>query len=82
MICHQVVRSHPSVKLLDALARDPAKDFVTFPNMGTVVRCSLPFTLAEADAQGAGKAGRQRVVPARDRKWAEQLDDEVVRYVA
>lgn len=58
VVCHQVGRAHQR-QLLEALAVDPAKDFVTYPEMGNVGSVSLPFTLAEAIAQGAVKPGQR-----------------------
>lgn len=57
VVCHQVGRAHQR-RLLEALGIDPAKDFVTYPEMGNVGSVSLPLTLAQAVEAGAIARGQ------------------------
>ena len=67
VICHQVGRSHQR-QLLDALAVDPAKDFVTFSEYGERGFGLAALYTRGGDCAGSGKAGSAGG-PARDRKW-------------
>ncbi len=57
VVCHQVGRAHQR-RLLEALGIDPAKDFITYPEMGNVGSVSLPLTLARAVEENALAPGQ------------------------
>jgi len=52
VICHQVGRVHQR-RLLETLAIDASKDFITYDTLGNVGSVSLPLTLARAIEAGA-----------------------------
>ena len=55
-VCHQVGSRHYGV-LFDTLGLDPARSFVTYPNLGNVGPASVPLTLALALDAGRIKEG-------------------------
>ncbi len=50
-VCHQVGARHRSA-MLDAMGLDPAKDSITFPQLGNTGSVALPLSVASAALQG------------------------------